>query len=64
MLWGSGHVKLIRNYIDGKFVSGKSHFPDVNPADGSTIAEVTEADKDQVDAAVQVAAKALAAEWG
>lgn len=57
-------MKLIQNYIDGKFVPGKSQFADVNPADGSVIAQVTEADKDQVDAAVQAARRALRGEWG
>ena len=61
---GSRQVKLIQNYIDGKFVQGNAHFADVNPADGSVIAQVTEADKDQVDAAVQAARKALRGEWG
>jgi aminomuconate-semialdehyde/2-hydroxymuconate-6-semialdehyde dehydrogenase len=61
---GLRQVKLIQNYIDGKFVPGKSQFADVNPADGSVIAQVTEADKDQVDAAVQAARRALRGEWG
>jgi aminomuconate-semialdehyde/2-hydroxymuconate-6-semialdehyde dehydrogenase len=56
-------VRVIHNYIDGKFVGSKSHFQDVNPADGSVIAEVAEADRDHVDAAVQAARKALGA-WG
>ena len=43
-------VKLIQNYIDGRFVSGKKEFADVNPADGTTIAQVTEADQEQVNA--------------
>jgi aminomuconate-semialdehyde/2-hydroxymuconate-6-semialdehyde dehydrogenase len=57
-------LKLIQNYIDGKFVRGKREFADVNPADGSVIAQVTEADRDQVDAAAQAARKALSGEWG
>jgi len=57
-------VKSIQNYIDGKFVAGKREFVDVNPADGSVIAQVTEADRDLVDAAVQAARKALRGEWG
>ncbi|HKU28651.1 MAG TPA: 2-hydroxymuconic semialdehyde dehydrogenase [Candidatus Sulfotelmatobacter sp.] len=61
---GSRHVKLIQNYIDGKFVSSKSRFLDINPADGSVIAEVSEADRDQVDAAVHSARQALRGEWG
>ena len=57
-------MKLIQNYIDGKFVRGKREFADVNPADGSVIAEVTEADHGLVDDAVQAARKALRGEWG
>jgi aminomuconate-semialdehyde/2-hydroxymuconate-6-semialdehyde dehydrogenase len=61
---GSGLVKSILNYIDGQFVRGKREFADVNPADGSLIAQVTEADRGLVDAAVQAARKALRGEWG
>jgi aminomuconate-semialdehyde/2-hydroxymuconate-6-semialdehyde dehydrogenase len=57
-------VKLIQNYINGKLVSAKSRFSDINPADGSVIAEVTEADKNNVDDAVQAARSALRGEWG
>jgi aminomuconate-semialdehyde/2-hydroxymuconate-6-semialdehyde dehydrogenase len=57
-------VKLIQNYINGQFVRGKREFADVNPADGSVIAEVTEADQGLVDDAVQSARKALSGEWG
>jgi aminomuconate-semialdehyde/2-hydroxymuconate-6-semialdehyde dehydrogenase len=60
---GSSHVKFIQNYIDGQFVKGSREFPDVNPADGSVIAQVSEADRDLVDRAVQSARKALAAGW-
>lgn len=61
---GSRQVKLIQNYIDGKFVGGEREFTDVNPADGSVIAQVAEADREQVDAAVQAARKALRGDWG
>jgi aminomuconate-semialdehyde/2-hydroxymuconate-6-semialdehyde dehydrogenase len=61
---GSKHVKVIQNYIDGKFVAGEHEFADVNPADGSVIAQVTEADRNLVDRAVQSARTALAGEWG
>lgn len=57
-------MKLIQNYIDGKFVGGRREFADVNPADGSVIAQVTEADRDRVDAAVQAARRAIRGEWG
>jgi aminomuconate-semialdehyde/2-hydroxymuconate-6-semialdehyde dehydrogenase len=61
---GSNYVKFIQNYIGGKFVAGQHEFPDVNPADGSVIARVSEADRNVVDRAVQSARKALAGEWG
>lgn len=61
---GSRRVKVIQNYIDGKFVAGLREFADVNPADGSVIAQVTEADRDLVDAAVSAGRKALSGAWG
>jgi aminomuconate-semialdehyde/2-hydroxymuconate-6-semialdehyde dehydrogenase len=61
---GSGQVKVIQNYIDGKFVKGDRDFADLNPADGSVVAQVTEANRDLVDAAVRAARKALSGEWG
>src|ERR1700739_4296319 len=57
-------LKSIQNYIDGKFVAGQREFADVNPADGSVIAQVSEADRSLVDRAGQSARKALAGEWG
>lgn len=57
-------VKSILNYIDGRFVRGQREFLDINPADGSVIAEVSEADRDLVDEAVGSARKALHGEWG
>ena len=61
---GSRQVKVIQNYIDGKFVPGKREVADVNPADGSVIAQVGEADQELVDDAVQAARRALSGEWG
>jgi len=57
-------VKLIQNYIDGRFVAGKREFADVNPADGTVTAQVTEADEKQVDEAVHAARRAWRGEWG
>ena len=57
-------MKSIQNYVDGKFVGGIRTFADVNPADGTVFAQVTEADQGVVDAAVQAACKALLGEWG
>jgi aminomuconate-semialdehyde/2-hydroxymuconate-6-semialdehyde dehydrogenase len=55
-------VKSILNYIDGQFVRGKREFPDINPANGSVIAQVSEADQPLVDAAVSAGRKAFH-EW-
>ncbi len=57
-------MKSILNYIDGQFVGGQREFADVNPADGSIIAHVAEADRAIVDDAVQAARNALQGEWG
>ncbi|HEY1657218.1 MAG TPA: 2-hydroxymuconic semialdehyde dehydrogenase [Candidatus Sulfotelmatobacter sp.] len=57
-------MKLIQNYIDGRFVGGAQEFADVNPADGSVIAQVSAADETQVDEAISVARGALCKEWG
>ena len=56
-------MKSILNFIDGQFVAGKSEFADVNPADGSVIAQVAEADQSLVDDAVLAARKAFRV-WG
>src|SRR5271156_4019154 len=61
---GSPEVKTILNYIDGQFVRGKREFADVNPADGTVIAQVSEADQSLVDDAVRAARKALHGDWG
>jgi len=57
-------VKSILNYINGQHVRGKREFPDVNPADGTVIAQVTEADAALVDDAVRAARNALRGDWG
>jgi len=57
-------LKSLLNYIDGQFVTGKREFADLNPADGSVIAQVAEADQGLVDDAVGAARKALGREWG
>jgi aminomuconate-semialdehyde/2-hydroxymuconate-6-semialdehyde dehydrogenase len=57
-------VKLLQNYINGRFVGGVREFADVNPADGSIIAQVGEADRGLVDEAVAAARRVLSGEWG
>lgn len=43
---------------------GTREFADVNPADGTTIAQVSEADRAMVDEAISAARQALGGEWG
>jgi aminomuconate-semialdehyde/2-hydroxymuconate-6-semialdehyde dehydrogenase len=57
-------MKLFHSYINGSFVPGVREFPDINPADGTLIGNVTEADSSMVDAAVLAARRALNGEWG
>lgn len=57
-------MKLLHSYIGGRFVPGKREFADINPADGSTVATVTEASREMVDDAVAAARSALRGEWG
>ncbi len=57
-------MRLIQNYIDGQFVPGKREFADLNPADGTVVAQVAEADASQVNEAVDAARRALRGEWG
>ena len=61
---GPRQLKSILNYIDGQFVGGKRDFADVNPADGTVVAQVSEADQGLVDEAVRAACKALQGKWG
>jgi aminomuconate-semialdehyde/2-hydroxymuconate-6-semialdehyde dehydrogenase len=57
-------VKSILNYIDGQFLQGENEFADVNPANGSVIATVSEASGELVDGAVRAARQALHGPWG
>ena len=56
-------MQSILNHINGQFVRGTREFADVNPADGSVIAQVSEADRGLVDEAVEAARQALGGEW-
>src|SRR6266850_4657756 len=51
-------------YINGQFVGGPRQFAKINPVDGSVVAQVHEADRDMVDAAVRAARAALHGPWG
>ncbi|HTV65423.1 MAG TPA: aldehyde dehydrogenase family protein, partial [Bryocella sp.] len=56
--------KLLTSFVNGRFVSGGHEFDDINPADGTLIARVSEARPELVDEAVTAARKALAGDWG
>jgi aminomuconate-semialdehyde/2-hydroxymuconate-6-semialdehyde dehydrogenase len=57
-------VKIIRNFIDGEFVSsGGSRFPKISPVTGETIAEIEEANFGMVGSAIAAARQALMGEW-
>ena len=50
---------LYRNYINGKWVEGKSTFQTINPANEELLAEITQAETSDVDAAVTAAIDAF-----
>src|SRR5437867_9767307 len=51
-------------YINGQFVGGGRQFAKINPVDGTVVAQVHEADRAMVDAAVRGARAALKGPWG
>ncbi|HTS23979.1 MAG TPA: 2-hydroxymuconic semialdehyde dehydrogenase [Casimicrobiaceae bacterium] len=57
--------KKILNFINGEFVASKSGktFEDRSPVDGSLVGVVSEAGKEEVDAAVKAARAALEGPW-
>ncbi len=62
---GAG-VREVQHFINGRYVrsdSGRS-FPDRSPIDGALIAEVQEAGRPEVEAAVAAARAALTGPWG
>ena len=57
-------MRQYRNYIAGEWVESPRRFPDIDPADGRTVAEVHEADRAMVDAAVAAGRAAVRGAWG
>src|SRR5712691_4628858 len=51
-------------YINGQFVGSGRQFAKINPVDGTVVAQVHEADRAMVDAAVRGAKAALKGPWG
>jgi len=62
----NANIKVVERkcFIDGQFVASSKQFTKINPADGTVVAQVHEADKAMVDAAVKAARKALHGPWG
>jgi aminomuconate-semialdehyde/2-hydroxymuconate-6-semialdehyde dehydrogenase len=56
--------RVIQNFVGGRHVDGGGLFDDVNPVDGSVVAQVQEADRSIVDQAVRAARTALEGAWG
>ncbi len=56
--------KIISNYIGGRFIDSEKRFRNINPIDGSLVAEVCEATQADVDAAVHAARTAMEGPWG
>lgn len=57
---------MILNFINGQYCEGRGGrtFDDINPVDGSLIAKVSEASREDVDDAVLAAREALNGPWG
>ena len=58
-------MTVILNFINGQYREGRSgrSFDDINPVDGSVIAQVSEASREDVDEAVRAARAALSGPW-
>ena len=51
------------HFIDGKFVTGRKHFPTINPATEEVLSQIALAGQAEVDAAVKAARRAYTASW-
>jgi len=56
-------MQQIHNFIDGKYQASATQFDKHSPVHGAVIAKVHAADRQQVDAAVQAARRALHGPW-
>lgn len=57
-------LSQLKNFIGREFVCGDRFFDDINPADGTVLARVSEAGPEIVDAAIDSARRALLGDWG
>ncbi len=58
-----GNRRVLSSYVDGQFVGEGRRFQDINPVDGSVVADVLEADESLVDSAARAARRALHEAW-
>ncbi|MCF4165741.1 2-hydroxymuconic semialdehyde dehydrogenase [Zavarzinia compransoris] len=58
------NTEKILNFIDGSYREGVNWFEKRNPCNNAVFAEVAEAGRDEVDAAVAAAKRALRGPWG
>lgn len=56
--------KTLPCYVDGQFTADGKSFANVSPIDGTTLAQVAQADRALVDRAVAAAREALSGPWG
>ncbi len=57
-------TRQYRNHVGGEWLESERRFDDIDPTDGSVVAQVHEADAAIVDAAVAAGQRALAGPWG
>lgn len=57
-------TRLLTSFVDGQSLASAKRFLNTNPADGTLVCEVSEADHAIVDHAVKSAKAALSGEWG
>ncbi len=57
-------MKQVRNFINGEFIATAKTFAKRSPLNNAVIARVSEAGRNEVDAAVKAARAALAGPWG
>src|SRR5688500_1239614 len=59
--WLDAHDRKVKLYINGAWVepAGDEYFDSINPANGKPLASIAQATRDDVDAAVKAARKAL-----
>jgi aminomuconate-semialdehyde/2-hydroxymuconate-6-semialdehyde dehydrogenase len=57
-------MKQYRNFVNGEWHESPRRFDDLNPVDGTLVAQVHEADQALVDAAVRAGRRAVQGPWG